>query len=304
MTTSTLTWVDTHDTSLSQDDQLNNAQIIANYFPTWSKQAISAMCGNMHWESAINPDRWQSNDDGNTATGYGLVQWTPASTLIDWCNARSLDSTKGDSQLQRIQYELDNGLQFYSTSAYPLTFQEFTQSTDTVDYLTEVWMHNYERPASYDTLPQRQSFANTVYSSITSGGGGGSASPSRRQTLVTAPAPQYNYEETLNNMTYVEVKKGDTLSDLASKYGVKVGAIKRVRFENVDNPNVLLPGEVLLLPKANQTDRINVMPTHVVKSGETLTSIASDYHTSVASLAKINNLKNPDLIKVGQLLKV
>lgn len=44
--------------------------------------------------------------------------------------------------------------------------------------------------------------------------------------------------------------------------------------------------------------------THVVKSGETLSGIANKYGTSAQVIAKLNNLKNPDKINVGQILKI
>lgn len=44
--------------------------------------------------------------------------------------------------------------------------------------------------------------------------------------------------------------------------------------------------------------------TYTVKKGDTLTAIAKKYKTTVNKLVKDNNIKNPDLIKVGQKLKV
>ena len=43
---------------------------------------------------------------------------------------------------------------------------------------------------------------------------------------------------------------------------------------------------------------------YVVKKGDTLTSIAKKYKTTVKQLVKWNNIKNPNLIKVGQKLRV
>lgn len=43
---------------------------------------------------------------------------------------------------------------------------------------------------------------------------------------------------------------------------------------------------------------------HIVKSGETLSEIASRYGTSYQALAELNNLSNPNLIFVGQQLNV
>ena len=44
--------------------------------------------------------------------------------------------------------------------------------------------------------------------------------------------------------------------------------------------------------------------TYTVKKGDTLAKIASKYKTTVAKLVKDNGIKNPNLIKVGQKIKI
>ncbi|MFW6783611.1 LysM peptidoglycan-binding domain-containing protein, partial [Enterococcus faecalis] len=44
--------------------------------------------------------------------------------------------------------------------------------------------------------------------------------------------------------------------------------------------------------------------THVVQYGETLSSIAYQYGTDYQTLAALNGLANPNLIYLGQVLKV
>lgn len=44
--------------------------------------------------------------------------------------------------------------------------------------------------------------------------------------------------------------------------------------------------------------------THRVRSGDTLSEIAQEYGTTVDRIAKDNNISNPNLIKVGQNLKI
>lgn len=43
---------------------------------------------------------------------------------------------------------------------------------------------------------------------------------------------------------------------------------------------------------------------HTVRKGETLTSIAKDYNTTVNKLVALNNIKNPNVIQVGQKLYI
>ncbi len=44
--------------------------------------------------------------------------------------------------------------------------------------------------------------------------------------------------------------------------------------------------------------------THTVKKGDTLSTIAQKYKTTVANIVKLNNIKDPNLIKIGQVLKI
>ncbi|MBB6177512.1 LysM repeat protein [Anoxybacillus tengchongensis] len=43
---------------------------------------------------------------------------------------------------------------------------------------------------------------------------------------------------------------------------------------------------------------------YIVKKGDALTKIAKKYGTTVQNLVKLSNIKNPDLIRVGQKLRV
>ena len=44
--------------------------------------------------------------------------------------------------------------------------------------------------------------------------------------------------------------------------------------------------------------------TYTVKKGDTLSGIAKKYKTTVKKLVEINNIKNPDLINIGQVIKL
>ena len=138
---------------LSVSQMYNNAMYIASYFYQhgWTINAIAAILGNMQTESNMNPGIWESLDEGNTEGGFGLVQWTPATKLINWCDSLHLSYKDIDAQLARILYEMDNGLQYYPTDNYPETFKEFSTSTKSCEYLAGAFLYNYERPKSPNT---------------------------------------------------------------------------------------------------------------------------------------------------------
>lgn len=128
------------------------------------------MLGNMQRESTINPGVWQNLDAGNTSLGLGLVQWTPATKLIDWCNSGGFNYTSIAAQCQRIIYELNNGLQWIATQDYPESFLEFTRSNKNITYLTYAFLKNYER-AGVEAVNERIQYAAHWFNTLDGGGG-------------------------------------------------------------------------------------------------------------------------------------
>lgn len=147
-----------------------NARYIHKYFGDMgaSTSAICGMLGNFQVESTINPGRWQNDDVGNTSLGYGLVQWTPGSKYINWARQYDIneDPSKMDVNLERIEYEIQKGEQYYPTDEYPETFNEFMQSTKSPGYLAKAFLYNYER-AGVEKVDLRVEYANYWYEFLT-----------------------------------------------------------------------------------------------------------------------------------------
>lgn len=152
---------------LTQAEMEGNARVIAAAFLTrgWGINAIAAMLGNMQSESGINPGIYETLDSTSTTNGFGLVQWTPNTKYKAWADANGYAYGDIMAQIARIQYEVDNGLQWISTDAYPMTFEAFTTSTQTPEYLAQAFLYNYERPASLDQ-PNRSTQARAWYDFI------------------------------------------------------------------------------------------------------------------------------------------
>ena len=131
----------------------------------WSIESISAMLGNMQTESSINPGRWQGNNVG-VGPAYGLVQWDPYTKYTQWATNLGFDYSTMDSNLDRINYELENGLQWISTSSYPMSFSEFKTATGSPYDLAMAFLYNYERPASLNQ-PSRGTQAEAWYTYLT-----------------------------------------------------------------------------------------------------------------------------------------
>ena len=103
------------------------------------------------------------------------------------------------------------------------------------------------------------------------------------------------------------VKKGDTLSFIASKFKTSVSNLKK--WNNLTS-DIIYPKQVLKVSKedstyssSSNTESTASAKTYTIKSGDTLSAIAVKHSTTVKNLKSWNNLKN-DLIFPGQVIKV
>jgi LysM repeat protein len=97
------------------------------------------------------------------------------------------------------------------------------------------------------------------------------------------------------------VVSGDTFASIASQYGLSVNELVAA------NLQLLKAGTKLKIPPAPvPPDDGGGMPTrtYTVRSGDTLSSIAVKFGTTVAAIASLNNIENINLIRVGQVLKI
>jgi len=115
------------------------------------------------------------------------------------------------------------------------------------------------------------------------------------------------------------VQPGENLSRIAAQYGTTVQAI--VQANNITNPSIIWVGQVLIIPGATgPVATVAPVPTqqpgvptpppatgetiHVVQPGENLFRIALSYGLSTSALAAYNGITNPNLIYVGQQLRI
>lgn len=96
------------------------------------------------------------------------------------------------------------------------------------------------------------------------------------------------------------VKKGETLSSIARKYGVSVHVLKEV---NSLTSTRIRPGLNLLIPSRRDIEYSRERIVHVVRKGENLYRIAMKYNTSVEKIKEWNNLKD-NLISPGKKLVI
>ena len=100
------------------------------------------------------------------------------------------------------------------------------------------------------------------------------------------------------------VKRGDTLSEIAQKYGTTVNEL--VRLNNIANRNLIYVGQIIKINTSESESEIcDCSHTiYTVKYGDTLTYIAKKYQVTINEIVELNDIKNPNLIYVGEKLRI
>lgn len=155
------------------------------------------------------------------------------------------------------------------------------------------------------------------------------AAPVNNQNTTTTPNQGQSQNQStapVNNSNTVKtytVKSGDTLSGIANQFGMNY--VQLAQINHIQNVNRIYVGQTLQLQAQannatvsqpthnNTTTNVKPAPTpapatnnaaYTVKSGDTLSGIASRFGVSYEQLAQLNNIANPNRIYVGQVLRV
>ena len=120
------------------------------------------------------------------------------------------------------------------------------------------------------------------------------------------------YSRQLRSKWYT-VRRGDTLSGVALRFGTTVRSLKN--YNNIGRRNKIYIGQVLQLPKGKRSRQPRVrlvsytpqnhsLVSYRVRRNDNLSKIAKRFRTNAQYLARINRIKNPDSLYPGQRIKV
>jgi membrane-bound lytic murein transglycosylase D len=133
--------------------------------------------------------------------------------------------------------------------------------------------------------------------SATAGSSGSSGS--RSSASATRPAS-------------VRLAKGQTLSHVASRYGVSVEDL--AQYNDVSDARSVRAGQLLKIPSTSgsagqsqataQAKAEAEYRSHRVGKGQTLSDIAQLYRTSVSTLQRHNRIEDPSKLRYGQVIRV
>ncbi|MBZ0276517.1 MAG: LysM peptidoglycan-binding domain-containing protein [Anaerolineae bacterium] len=134
-------------------------------------------------------------------------------------------------------------------------------------------------------------------------------------TVTTPPADGF-----LNNIVHI-VQRGDTVGELARLYGSTIDAI--ISKNGLNESALIQVGQSLLIPvrlpppmtstpsptpivsnPVTSVPPVQQPGSYVVQPGDTLYRIALRFNTTATTLAQLNGITNPNVIRVGQQLIV
>ena len=176
---------------LSTPEIKNNVYIVAGILLSynWNLDSIEAALGNIWKESTVNPNIWEGlapppADPYTTPLGYGLCGWTPAVSLIGFCDDRGLNWQDGNAQVEMFRgaWSYNPNTQDYEYGRHwgpsgdpgapyvnpPISWDDFiiNATTQTRQTLCEWFMYYYEKPnynPGIQDLPGRIQHTNDIH---------------------------------------------------------------------------------------------------------------------------------------------
>lgn len=105
-----------------------------------------------------------------------------------------------------------------------------------------------------------------------------------------------------NDLLYIVVRSGDTFKSLSKEFDISQRKLRK--YNDLYKGYVLKPGDIIYLDKKHRrADKEHVV--HVVRSGDSMYSIAQKYGIRLKNLYKMNKMKPEDAApKVGDILRL
>ncbi|HEX5314889.1 MAG TPA: LysM peptidoglycan-binding domain-containing protein [Gammaproteobacteria bacterium] len=98
------------------------------------------------------------------------------------------------------------------------------------------------------------------------------------------------------------VRSGDSLSTIAARYHVSISDL--ANWNSIGSGSVIHPGQQLLIGGDGDKEAAVASTSYVVKSGDSLSAIASRFDVSTGDLAAWNSLSRTSVLHPGQTLEI
>lgn len=286
---------------------------------------VAGLMGNLYAESALKSNNLQQtyetklgyNDVSYTAAvdngtynnfvkdsaGYGLAQWTYWSrkqNLLNYVKAQKKSVGDLTVQLEFLCKEL--------SESYKGVFADLKSAKSVLSASNSV-LFNFERPANQSEAVQkkRAEYGQKYYDKYA---GNTSSTPVVHPTTL-----KYKVGDIVNFTGNKHYASAGSANGIAVKSGkakitaVSVNGKHPYHCRAVNDAGTFVSGvygwvdaadvSAISTSKPASTDEV-----YVVKSGDTLSKIAAKYGTTYQKLAAYNNIANPNIISVGQKIKI
>lgn len=235
----------------------------------------------------------------STATGNYGQRFSEIKDLYE--GSRKEFSQDLEAQDKFFRMRLNEGIESNETT--PLLKDAFELTTEYKDQLGDKWNFSYEDVVALSNYLGRGGTRKYFGNVIRDGMPLSEVFPKLFGENVKQPNKTPEEYLKITNEFYKDggeniykVKRGDNLSKIARNYNTTVDDI--VSINDISNPSMISIDQELLMPQGVSLE--NTPSSYTVKPGDTLGKIASRYNTSYQKLAKINNISDPNMIRVNQ----
>lgn len=226
------------------------------YNPT--QNALYGIGANMCLEGCTMANMWQGGKGiVNNGLGYGLVQWTPATKYIDWCNIIGQPIDKLETQIMRICVETQSNIQWQDKGGE--SFAQFWESDGTPKEKCLTFEQHYEQ-AGVPNMEERYRYLNLLLNAYPTIGETETSPNVGMPNLPDNITPPKKEKESL----YSLIEKTDYnvygLSEKQIEYlkGKTVGETVRIlQFTNRKNVVNLFGGKTELMQRYYKIDDVN-----------------------------------------------
>lgn len=117
------------------------------------------------------------------------------------------------------------------------------------------------------------------------------------------PIPEDATDRTSTKTETIIIQRGDTLSKIAMEYDTSYEYLAKIN--DIANPNLIYTGQRLTVPALESNEIHDTShKLYIVERGNTLTQIAAEYGVTIEDIVRLNDIANPNLIYVGEVLRI
>ena len=113
---------------------------------------------------------------------------------------------------------------------------------------------------------------------------------------------QLEHAKTAKETGYYTIQSGDSLSRIAAKFSMKTKDL--VRLNKLDKKSIIRVGKKLIVPFLQEKADAIAKARYIVKSGDSLSTIAKAFNLTAIQIKKYNKLKDHAPLKLGQKIRL